>query len=228
MTALSRFSRTLRFGCVALTLATNAAQADMQLANEEEKTLYLLGTAVARTLVAFNLSEGELAIVMRAVEDALLERPPLVDIPQAGDRVQALHAKRVSTAAAIERAESEAYLESQASAKGAVHKDSGLIITEISPGDGASPGATDTVTVHYHGTLRDGTVFDSSVDRGEPATFPLDRVIPCWTEGVALMKVGGKSRLVCPPSIAYGDPGRPPVIPGGAALSFEVELIKID
>ena len=93
-------------------------------------------------------------------------------------------------------------------------------------GSGASPSATDKVKVHYHGTLRDGTVFDSSVERNSPAEFPRNRVIPCWTEGVAKMKVGGKSRLVCPAEIAYGDrsTGR---IPGGAALSFEVELIEI-
>ena len=83
------------------------------------------------------------------------------------------------------------------------------------------------VAVHYHGTLPDGTVFDSSVDRGEPATFPLNRVIPCWTEGVGKMKVGGKARLVCPPDSAYGDRGAPPRIPPGTALVFEVELIEI-
>ena len=86
---------------------------------------------------------------------------------------------------------------------------------------------TDTVKVHYHGTLRDGSVFDSSVDRGTPAQFSLNRVIPCWTEGVGMMKVGGKSKLVCPSVIAYGERGAPPKIPGNAALTFEVELIEI-
>ncbi len=105
-------------------------------------------------------------------------------------------------------------------------KESGLIITEITPGTGDSPGATDKVTVHYHGTMRDGTVFDSSVDRGEPTSFPLNQVIKCWTEGVQLMKVGGKSRLICPSDIAYGDSGRPG-IPPGATLIFEVELLSI-
>ncbi len=81
--------------------------------------------------------------------------------------------------------------------------------------------------MHYHGTLRDGTVFDSSVDRGEPASFGLNQVIACWTEGVQLMKVGGKSRLVCSSDLAYGDAGRPG-IPPGAALVFEVELIGIE
>jgi FKBP-type peptidyl-prolyl cis-trans isomerase len=93
-------------------------------------------------------------------------------------------------------------------------------------GEGAQPGPTDKVKVHYHGTLRDGTVFDSSVDRGTPAEFPLDRVIPCWTEAVTQMKVGGKRRIVCPAAIAYGSRGMGQ-IPGDAALVFEVELLEI-
>jgi FKBP-type peptidyl-prolyl cis-trans isomerase FkpA len=101
-----------------------------------------------------------------------------------------------------------------------------LIYREVSAGSGASPQATDTVKVHYRGTLIDGTEFDSSYKRNEPAQFPLNQVIPCWTEGVQKMKVGGKARLVCPSSIAYGDQGRPS-IPGGAALLFDIELLEI-
>jgi FKBP-type peptidyl-prolyl cis-trans isomerase FkpA len=104
---------------------------------------------------------------------------------------------------------------------------SGLIITHLVEGTGPSPTAADVVEVHYHGTFEDGGVFDSSVDRGQPASFPLNRVIPCWTEGVALMKVGGKAALVCPPEIAYGPRGAPPRIPPDATLNFEVELISI-
>jgi FKBP-type peptidyl-prolyl cis-trans isomerase FkpA len=89
------------------------------------------------------------------------------------------------------------------------------------------PKASDTVKVHYVGTFIDGNEFDSSVRRGEPAEFPLGQVIPCWTEAVAMMKAGGKARLICPSDIAYGDEGRPPVIPGGAALVFEVELLDV-
>jgi FKBP-type peptidyl-prolyl cis-trans isomerase FkpA/FKBP-type peptidyl-prolyl cis-trans isomerase FklB len=100
-------------------------------------------------------------------------------------------------------------------------------MTTITPGKGAAPAAEDTVKVHYHGTLIDGTVFDSSVQRGEPATFRLNGVIKCWTEGVQRMKVGSKSRLVCPPQIAYGDRGAPPRIKPGATLVFEVELLDI-
>ena len=114
-----------------------------------------------------------------------------------------------------------------AAAPGAVKTSSGLIYRELRAGSGASPAATDTVKVHYRGTLIDGTEFDSSYKRNEPAEFPLNRVIPCWTEGVQRMKIGGKSQLVCPSAIAYGERGSPPVIPGGATLVFEIELLGI-
>ena len=104
---------------------------------------------------------------------------------------------------------------------------SGLEITMLTEGSGPNPKATDVVRVHYHGTFPDGSVFDSSVDRGEPARFPLNRVIPCWTEGVQRIQVGGKAALVCPPEIAYGARGHPPKIPPNATLHFEVELIEI-
>jgi FKBP-type peptidyl-prolyl cis-trans isomerase FkpA len=102
-----------------------------------------------------------------------------------------------------------------------------MIFIPVAAGSGASPAATDTVRVHYHGTLRNGTVFDSSVQRGAPISFPLSGVIPCWTEGVQKMKVGGKAKLVCPSETAYGDGGQGP-IPGGATLVFEVELLAIE
>ncbi len=121
----------------------------------------------------------------------------------------------------------KAYLDKAAAQPGAIKTDSGLVYSELRAGSGAPPKASDTVTVHYRGTLVDGTEFDSSYKRNEPAQFPLNQVIPCWTEGVQKMKVGGKSELVCPASIAYGDRGSPPVIPGGATLIFEVELLRI-
>jgi FKBP-type peptidyl-prolyl cis-trans isomerase FkpA len=104
---------------------------------------------------------------------------------------------------------------------------SGLVYTAIKEGTGPSPTATDVVKVHYRGTLPDGKEFDSSHKRGQPAEFPLNRVIKCWTEGVQKMKVGGKAKLVCPPSIAYGERGAGGVIPPNATLHFEVELLEI-
>jgi FKBP-type peptidyl-prolyl cis-trans isomerase len=106
--------------------------------------------------------------------------------------------------------------------------DSGLRYFELAEGDGPMPGGSSSVVkVHYSGWLRDGTKFDSSVDRGEPATFPLDRVIPGWTEGVGSMRVGGRRKLVIPFELAYGAAGRPPTIPPRAMLVFDVELIDI-
>ena len=121
----------------------------------------------------------------------------------------------------------EAFLAAAAAVPGAQKFPSGLVYLEVTPGTGDSPGASDMVEVHYHGTLSDGSVFDSSVNRGTPARFPLNRVIPCWTEGVQKMKVGGKSKLTCPAKIAYGERGSPPKIQPGAALAFDVELLGI-
>ena len=103
-----------------------------------------------------------------------------------------------------------------------------LTYKSIREGTGASPTAADAVRVHYRGTLLDGTEFDSSYKRSEPATFPLGRVIRCWTEGVQRMKVGGKAELVCPPELAYGARGAGGIIPPNATLRFEIELLAIN
>jgi FKBP-type peptidyl-prolyl cis-trans isomerase FkpA len=104
---------------------------------------------------------------------------------------------------------------------------SGLVYQSLKEGSGTAPAATDTVKVHYRGTFADGREFDSSYKRGEPTEFPLNRVIPCWTEGVQMMKPGGKARLTCPPSIAYGERGAGGVIPPNTTLNFEVELVSV-
>jgi FKBP-type peptidyl-prolyl cis-trans isomerase FkpA len=124
-------------------------------------------------------------------------------------------------------ASSQAYLAKAAAESGAVKTASGLVYKELKAGTGASPKASDMVTVNYKGTLIDGTEFDSSYKRNEPATFPLNGVIPCWTEGVQMMKVGGKAQLTCPAAIAYGAAGSPPVIPPNSTLIFEIELLGI-
>ena len=114
-----------------------------------------------------------------------------------------------------------------AAEKGAVKTDSGMVYRSLTEGTGANPKATDIVQVHYKGTFPDGKEFDSSYKRGQPTEFPLNRVIKCWTEGVQRMKVGGKAKLTCPPSLAYGEKGAGGVIPPNATLQFEVELISI-
>lgn len=129
--------------------------------------------------------------------------------------------------AAAEKKAGEAVVAKAAAEPGAIKTPSGAVVTILRPGTGPSPKPTDKVKVHYHGTLTDGTVFDSSVQRGEPATFPVNGVIKCWTEGLQQLKVGGKARLVCPADTAYGDRGAPPRIKPGATLLFEVELLEV-
>jgi FKBP-type peptidyl-prolyl cis-trans isomerase FkpA len=195
---------------------------------EEEKTLYALGAAVARNLTTFDLTEAELKHVQAGFADSALKKTVAVDVQAYIPKIQELQNTRMAAAAAIEKKSGDEYLVKAAGETGAKKTESGLVYSEIKPGAGPSPAATDTVKVHYHGTLPDGKVFDSSVQRNEPATFPLNGVIPCWTEGVQLMKVGGKSKLVCPSAIAYGDRGAPPDIKPGATLVFEVELLSIE
>ncbi|NJL29900.1 MAG: FKBP-type peptidyl-prolyl cis-trans isomerase [Thermoanaerobaculia bacterium] len=203
------------------------AAASPALDTDEQKTLYALGMMMSRQLGPLGLTEADLALVESGLQDGILGRESKVDIQVYGAKIQEFAQGRASASAAVEKTKAATYLEEQAALAGAVKTDSGLIYIETLAGTGDSPAATDTVKVHYHGTLRDGSVFDSSVERGQPASFPLNRVIPCWTEGVQKMKVGGKAKLVCPPEIAYGDQGAPPRIPPGAALSFEVELLEI-
>ena len=204
-----------------------APAAAQELKTDDDKALYALGYALADRLAPFALTAAELETVKAGLSDAVLGRERKADPRDQMARIQQIRTARAATVAAAEKKAGDAYLAKAASASGASKTDSGIIITTLKPGTGPSPKATDKVKVHYHGTLTDGTVFDSSVQRDQPATFPLNGVIKCWTEGVQLMKVGGKSRLVCPAELAYGERGAPPRIKPGAALIFEVELLGI-
>ncbi len=210
-----------------LAVASLASGAGPELKTEEQKTLYAIGLAFSNGLAPFALTEAELEFVKAGMTDGVLNREKKVDLQTYGPKIQELQKTRASAVAAVEKKSGQAYLDKAAGEKGATRTASGLVITTLKPGTGESPKATDKVKVHYHGTLTDGTVFDSSVQRGQPATFTLNQVIPCWTEGVQKVKVGGKSRLVCPAELAYGDRGAPPKIKPGATLVFEVELLEI-
>jgi FKBP-type peptidyl-prolyl cis-trans isomerase FkpA len=198
-----------------------------ELKSEEQKTFYALGLFLGQNLAAFTLNEAELELVKAGLTDTVLRRERKVDMQAYAPKVQELQRARATAAAATEKKSSQTFLDKAASEKGATKTTSGLIISTLKPGAGPTPKATDSVKVHYHGTLTDGTVFDSSRDRGEPAVFPLNGVIPCFSEGIRAMKVGGKSRLVCPADLAYGDRGAPPRIKPGATLVFEIELLEI-
>ena len=195
--------------------------------NDEQKTLYALGVAISQSLGDFALTEAELELVKAGLTDGTLKRPLKVDMQTYAPKLQQLAQARAAGVAEQEKKAGAAYVAKAAAAPGAIKTDSGAIVQTLKEGKGPTPTAADKVKVHYHGTLIDGTVFDSSVQRGEPATFPLSNVIKCWTEGLQKIKVGGKSRLVCPADVAYGQRGSPPVIKPGATLVFEVELLEI-
>ena len=196
------------------------------LETDDQKTVYALGLQVYRSLAEFELSPAEMELVKRALADAAAGKPA-VDVNEWAPKLQPFGQARAARVAEKQKAASQAYLVKAATEPGATRTESGLIYMDLQPGTGASPKASDTVKVNYRGTLIDGTEFDSSYKRNQPAQFPLSGVIRCWTEGVQRMKVGGKARLVCPSGIAYGDTGHPPTIPGGATLIFEIELLEI-
>ena len=206
---------------VALSAAAFTTVQAAEPQTDEQKALYALGVAMSQSIGSFNLSDAELEFVKAGVADGAKGRPPKYNPEEYFPKLQEMLKTRQAAAG-------KAALDKAAAEKGAKRTASGLVITSIKEGTGAAPKVTDTVKVHYTGTLPGGQVFDSSVGR-EPATFPLDGVIKCWTEGLQLMKVGGKSKLVCPSAIAYGEQGAAEGrIPPDATLIFEVELLGIE
>lgn len=192
---------------------------------EEGKVIYAVGLLMQRSLRQFDLSATELDIIKRALTDAAAGKPA-VDIDAVGPQIEPLAQARRERVTARDRAASLEYLTTAAAQPGAVKTTSGLVYSEITPGTGSSPTASDFVRVHYRGTLVNGTTFDDSYARNEPTELSLKSVIPCWTEGVQRMRVGGKSRLVCPSQLAYGENANAD-IPAGSTLIFEIEVLGI-
>ncbi len=208
-----------------------AAAADVRahpdLNSSEDKIMYALGLSLAERLAEFELTPEEIERVQAGLADGLLGREPRVSLGHWGHRAEMLLQRRREEIALRERRKAEAYLEQAAREDGAVKRASGLIYRELRSAEGPRPGESDRVEVHYHGTRIDGSVFDSSVERGKPSSFEVGGVIRCWTEALQMMSVGTKARIVCPPQIAYGRKGMPGKIKPGATLTFEVELLDI-
>jgi FKBP-type peptidyl-prolyl cis-trans isomerase FkpA len=210
---------------IALTLVVgSAAAADM---TEHQKVLYAVGQVLADQVGVFALTPEELKSVQQGLHDGVTGAKSQVDMSVYGPKIKPLAAERAAAAAKKSEAQGEALLARAAAEKGATKGAGGIIFRSLHAGSGASPKATDTVTVNYRGTLPDGKEFDSSYKRGKPADLPLEGVIKCWSSGLQMMKVGGKAKLTCPPETAYGERGAGGVIPPNATLTFEVELVAI-
>ena len=205
------------------------APAALELKTEDDQALYALGLDIGNNIGVFALQPAELKLVEAGLSDAIAKKqPPLVDLDAVRPKIMELARKRQLGKADAEKAKGKAAVDTAAKEPGAQQLASGIVVKSLRPGTGASPTATDAVKVHYRGTLMNGTEFDSSYKRNEPATFPLNRVIPCWTQGVQRMKVGGKAELVCPPELAYGERGAGATIPPNSTLRFEIELLGIN
>ena len=230
-----KIARLLGAGWTSLVLLACSGQAaktdtPAKVETEEEKVLYAMGLAIAQnSLEPFKgqFSDAEMAVVMQGFADAVKGGEPIVSLQEFGPKINPMLQERMKKVQVQAEAEGTAFREKAAQEEGAVQTASGLIFKELTAGTGASPKATDRVKVHYHGSLIDGTVFDSSVERGEPVTFALNQVVEGWTEGLQMMKVGGKAKLTIPPELAYGPGGRSG-IPANATLIFEVELLGIE
>lgn len=194
--------------------------------NDDERALYVLGTVLGTRLGEFNLTPREASIVARGMSDTVAGVHPLVDAERFGPHIRELQRARSAARSAQTQQEGTRYVEQAAREAGAQRLPQGIVFRELLAGTGAQPTATDEVSVNYRGTLINGTEFDSSYTRHQPATFTLSGVIPCWTQGLQHMRVGGRARIVCPPEAAYGDRAQRS-IPAGSTLVFEVELVSI-
>jgi len=194
--------------------------------SEDQKTLYAVGLAVAKQLSVFNLTPGEFDFVKQGITDGATGKTPLVDLDTYSQKIQGLAQARRDAQGKKLAVMAKDFVDKAAKEKGAIKTASGLIYLSLKEGSGSGPAATDKVKVNYRGTLVDGKEFDSSYKRGQPVEFPLSGVIKCWTEGLQMMKPGGKARLVCPPEIGYGERGSG-LIPANSTLVFEVELLEV-
>jgi FKBP-type peptidyl-prolyl cis-trans isomerase len=214
------------FAAVLATACTAPAPVKVSPKTDDEKTIYAIGVAIQKSLEAFTLTPAEVELVLAGIRDASAGKAE-VKMEEKQAAIQALvTARRAAQGSAMAKL-GEGYMEKAAKEPGAVKTASGLVYIPVKEGTGASPTAASQVKVNYEGKLVDGKVFDASARHGGPATFPLKNVIPCWTEGVQKLKVGGKARLVCPPALAYGERGAGGEIPPGATLDFEIELLEI-
>ena len=221
-----RFTVPLCLTFIVFALLPACSQTEAALESEDDKTLYSLGLALSRNLTQVDLTETELETVLRGVRDGVLDREPEVALEEYGPKIADFVQTRVDAKTVLVKAEGIAYLAKMAEAEGAQKTESGVVIFDEVIGEGPNPTETGQVKLHYRGTFPDGEEFDSSMG-GEPITHPTNGFVPCFTEAILDMKVGGKRKFICPSDLAYGERGSAPLIPPSATLAFEVELIEV-
>jgi len=209
-----------------LPVAWMAPALAQELDTEEAKVSYGLGMMIGERILG-NYGEIDFDLLMKGMQAQRDGTEPLISMEEAQAALQGQQERLAEEAASAAIEAGDKYREENAARDGVTVTDSGLQYEVLAEGDGAQPALEDTVSVHYVGTLIDGTEFDSSIARGEPASFPLANVIKGWGEGLQLMKVGSKFRFVIPPDIAYGDRGAGQAIGPNETLIFEVELLEI-
>ena len=192
---------------------------------ENDKIFFAMGNMMGSRLKRLELNDQEINMIQQGLR-ASVKGEEFKELTSYRRKIQGLVRKRMQKASVKVKEEGDKFVK-DFMGKGGKSTASGIGYKVLKAGSGKRPSPTDTVEVHYHGTLINGTVFDSSVQRKKKVSFPLNRVIKCWTEGMQLIGVGGKIKLVCPSKLAYGDHGAPPKIPGGATLVFEVELFSV-
>jgi len=206
---------------------TNSGK-DVQLVNEIDSVSYSLGLNVAKNVKTQGLEDVNIDAILKAFNDVYSDNEPMISEMDAGQCLNTYFQKAQLAKSGVSKEAGIAFLAENKSKDGVITTESGLQYEIITDGTGQKPGLEDKVTTHYHGTLIDGTVFDSSVDRGEPVSFPVNGVIPGWTEALQIMSVGSKYKLYVPSELAYGERGAGGAIGPNEALIFEVELISID
>ena len=200
---------------------------EVKLDNEHDTASYALGVLMASSIKGQELDSLDLEALTIAFQDVLKEDKPKLQPQEAESIVQQYMQKNMESRQEKLKEQSAAFLKENKTKEGVKETESGLQYKVIKEGNGKSPGPRDKVTVHYTGMLTDGTVFDSSVERGEPATFGVSQVIPGWTEALQLMREGDKWTLYIPYNLAYGERGAGRDIPPFSTLIFDVELLKV-
>jgi FKBP-type peptidyl-prolyl cis-trans isomerase FkpA len=220
---------TLPAGAFAAAAAAPAAAPAGKSMTEDDKVIFAVGEILSSSVKPFAFSEHEMQLVREGFDAGMHGKKTGIDAESYRAKIQTMLTERLKKSIAAAKTAGQAYRSKAAAETGATTTASGIVMTTMQAGSGPSPTPDDQVKVQYEGRMIDGSVFDSSKQHGgQPASFKVSGVVPCWTEALQHMSVGTKLKLVCPPELAYGDRGAPPQIPGGATLVFDVELLAID